>query len=149
MTKLAIVLVLAAALAGCSLADAYDKEYVLYDSTPAAAKGSPGRAAKDAEAAVDDARQGDPEGAATAPAAGAPGELGADADLARIFILENLLDELDRALRQGVGDAARLQDKRTQIDAEITWRKAEAGALYERERGVRVERLSRFPVVLK
>ena len=133
--------------AGCSLGDMYDKEYVLYDSTTPAAKGSPARQAAGAKEAEAEARRADP--AAAVPADPRVAAVSAEGDVDRIFLLENLLDELDRAMRESVGDVQRLHEKRTQIEAEIAWRKAEVGPLYARARALRIERLARFPTVLK
>ncbi len=149
MPKPVILLILVMLLSGCSLGDFYDKEYVLYDGNKTGAPGSPGRPAqegKDAEHAVERA---DPAAAATPAKDPRGGEVTTSADVDRIFTLQNLLDELDRAIRDQAGDAARLAEKRAQVEAEIAWRKAEAGPLYERARALRLEQLARFPVVLK
>ncbi|MBI5850233.1 MAG: hypothetical protein HZB39_04230 [Planctomycetes bacterium] len=153
MTKSILALFFAAALGACSLGGYYDREYVLYDST-SGGRDAASRDAATKNTALDSAKQGDP--ASALPASGAPADPAAtqdqgaiDVDVDRIFLLENLLDELGRAIAANVGDAARLQEKRTQVEAEIAWRKTEAGPLYERARSLRIERLGRFPVVLR
>lgn len=153
MTKSILALLFALALGACSLGNYYDREYVLYDSTTGG-RDAASRDAATQNAALDAAKLGDP--ASALPASGAPvtpaatQDQGAvDVDVDRIFLLENLLDELGRAIAANVGDVARLQEKRAQVEAEVAWRKTEAGPLYERARSLRIERLARFPVVLK
>ncbi|MFO1050972.1 MAG: hypothetical protein U1F36_02000 [Planctomycetota bacterium] len=149
MPKPVILLILVTLLSGCSLGDFYDKEYVLYDGNKAGAPGSPARPAQEAKDAEHAVEHSDP-GTAAAPARDPrAGEVTTTADVDRIFMLQNLLDELDRAIRDQAGDAARLAEKRAQVEAEIAWRRAEAGPLYDRARALRLEQLARFPIVLK
>lgn len=149
MTKPALALILPALLGACSLADMYDKEYVIYDGRSQAAPGSPERVAQDAALAQREAERADPVANTPGPVDGRLAAVSAEGDVDRIFVLENLFDELDRALRANVGDPSKLHEKRAQLAAEIAWRKAEVGPLYERARALRVERLAAFPVVLK
>lgn len=130
-----VLLVLSIVAASCSLADFYDdREYVLYESKPPAPHGSPERIAADADAA-----EADPD-AAEAPAA---------ADVERIFVLENLRDELDRALADELGEAAVLQQKRADVEREIQWRRRELGDAYVEARKARLQRLMGFPVLVR
>lgn len=132
------LLALVSGSASCSLADFYDdKEYVIYDSTTPPTQGSPERAEEERIAAATDAVAQDAE-AATVEAA-----------LERIFVLENLEDELDRALSDGVGDAAVLQRKRDDVQREIEWRRREVGEAYDAAREQRLQRLTGFPVVVR
>lgn len=153
MTRFLLALTGAAFLCACSLGQYYDREYVLYDSTPggrdAQARDGAGQASAEEAAKAGDPAAGLPQAAAPASGAPDPAALSADRDVDRIFVLENLLDELDRAIAAKVGEATRLQEKRGQVAAEIAWRKELAGPLYERARLLRIERLARFPVVLK
>lgn len=129
------LLVLVAVVGGCSLGDFYEKEYVLYEPTPPAATGSPARAAETVAP--------DPE--AEPPA----DDAGLEANVARIFVLENLRDELDRAIAAGIGDVDALQRKRQDVEREIAWRSVEAGDALVAARAARVEALLGFPVVVR
>jgi hypothetical protein len=120
----------------CSIGDFYEKDYVLYDSTTPAAQGSAARAEQDALAA-------DPE----APAPAADEDLAAS--VARIFVLENLRDELDRALAAGVGPGGDLARKRADVERELVWRTAAAGDALPEARAARLARLLGFPVVVR
>ena len=130
-------LLLVALLGGCTLGDYYDREYVLYDSTVPAATGSPERAEQERIAADANASGGE-----------VPARVG-DAELERIFVLENLRDELARALSDGVGDQQALARKREDIDREIAWRRETAGEAYVSAREARLERLRSFPVEIR
>ena len=135
------------ALPACALADFYgdQEEYVLYDSSVPPADGTEERelereqGADPLEGLLDPV--GDPEAVAE--------DSGTSPEVARIFILQNLRDELARALADGIGDADLLATKIQDVDREIAWRKEEAGADYEAARAVRVERLRAVPVVVR
>ncbi|MGE0142396.1 MAG: hypothetical protein AB7I19_03975 [Planctomycetota bacterium] len=144
-----IVLALCVIVGGCSLAEFYGQEYVIYDPKAQAAPGSPGQEARDGAIADKLVERSDPvKSAPSANESGVPA-VSAEGDVDRVFLLENLLAELDRALREGVGPTDQLHQKRTQIEAELEWRRKEIGPLYQKAREQRIAFLSRFPVVVK
>lgn len=130
-------------LPACALADFYgdQEKYVLYDSSVPPAAGTEERAEQGdpLEGLLDPV--GDPEAVAESS--------GTSPEVARIFILQNLRDELARALADGVGDVELVAAKIKDVDREIAWRKEAAGAEYEAARAVRVERLRAVPVVVR
>jgi hypothetical protein len=155
MSKNFAIVVVAALLAGCGFYDG--KKYVLYD---------PAKRAAEAEAAKSDAAEPDaakseaaePEAAepeAAEPEAAEPGAAAAPepaeqappspdlakADIDRIFLLESTLDELGRAIHDGLEPTAALIEKRNAIERELSWRKRAAGAAYDAAREQRVKAL--------
>ena len=120
-------------LSGCGLYDG--KKHVLYDPAAKAAE-----AAKEADAA---------DVASADEATPAPGPTNAAAkaeavDIDRIFLLENTLDELGRAIRDGIEPTAALIEKRDAIERELSWRKRAAGEAYETARKQRIKALQEF-----
>lgn len=116
MRRIALVFV-AACSTGCGLQDHYGKEYVLYD--PAAA------------------REARAEAPRAEPVAG-------DDELARLFELESVLDELNRLIRDGVEPTAALIERRGAVELELAARRRDAGAAYDAARAARAAELARF-----
>jgi hypothetical protein len=129
--------------AGCTGVDGfYEKEYVLHDGTQSgsgAAAAEPADARTPAEAASADAR--------TEIAAGVDSDTARD--LERVFVLENLHDELGRAIRDGVGDLEALELKQQDVARELAWRRSTVGEAYAEARRARLEQLRNFPITVK
>ena len=120
MNKLPFYLAISLALAACSGLDTfYDKEYVLYDGRKKTEK----------------QQLEQPESA--------PQPSDSAAAVARILVLENVLDELNRAIRAGQGDG--LIEKRNEVEKELAWRKREAGESYQKAWEQRLAELRAFP----
>src|SRR5690606_10660168 len=115
-------LALSGVLAACVKPGFYDREYVLYDgrNRPAPADGTAEAAPDAPEPAAFTEEEIDALLADPGPATAEPG-------LRRLFVLENLVAELDRAIADGVGDVAALQQKRADVARELDWRRAQAG----------------------
>ena len=144
MSKNLAIIVAAALLSGCGFSDG--KKYVLYDPAQ--------RAAADAAEVADAADAADAAEVADAPEANsasveeampAAEPTNAEAvDVDRIFLLENTLDELGRAIRDGLEPTAALIQKRDAVELELSWRKRAAGETYEAARKQRIEALQEF-----
>ncbi|MBK8975372.1 MAG: hypothetical protein IPM29_05565 [Planctomycetes bacterium] len=124
--------------ASCSLADLYrgDREYVLYDGSVPPAQGTEARAAD-----PDDPLAGDLDAV--------PSEASADANLARIFTLEGVADEIRRAIADVAGPRDELQRKLGDVERELAWRRAEAGDAYALARDERIDRLLKLEIVVR
>lgn len=130
-----LLVLLLPCMPACELAGMYDQEYVFYDAEGQA------EAAAEAEAAA--------QNALPPPQTEIPAEAGANAstgglDLNRLFQLEAVLDEINRAIRDGLDHDGSLATKRQEVDAELAWRKRVAGEAYGQERRRRLQVLQNF-----
>lgn len=134
--KLPLALLFAGLSCSCEIADFYDgdQKYVLYDSSVPPAVGTERR-----EAMADD-----PLATEVLPGAAAPAVL--DDNLQRVFQLEAVIDELNRAGPDGAAERDLLLRKVEALQGEVQWRKARAGERYAAARDLRLDRLLAMPV---
>jgi hypothetical protein len=117
--------------AACNLGGAYDRDYVLYD--PAAAREAEAR-----RKAADDLAEAE---------RARPPRDDVGAAIARVFVLEGVLDELDRAIGAGLDPTGGLAEKRAAVLRELEWRRAVAGDALEPARRERLAALKGFATV--
>lgn len=133
-----LLVLLLPCMPACELAGMYDQEYVFYDPDGEA------EAAAEAEAESKQA-----ETALPPPQTQVPAEPGAQSslsisDLDRLFQLEAVLDELNRAIQDGLDHDGRLTAKRGEVELELVRRKRVAGEAYGQERRRRLQVLQNF-----
>ncbi|MHC5066202.1 MAG: hypothetical protein ACYTG5_19765 [Planctomycetota bacterium] len=156
-------LVLLLSLPACGLQNMYEKEYTFYDpdGKEVEGEGAPGEEAKTEGEEASETEPAAPETAkaeaakppakeagtpATRRPAGAAISSSGRADLDRIFQLEAALDELNRAIRDGLDFDGSLASKRQEVELELAGRKRAAGESYGQERQRRIQALKEFKI---
>ncbi len=154
-------LLLLLCLPACGLQNMYEKEYTFYDPDGKEVEGPAGEEGKGDGEKVDGEKAeaekaGDPAKSAAAaeqPAAaaaasdlptGSPPASTGKAELDRLFKLEAVLDELNRAIRDGLDHDGTLARKRQAVELELAARKRAAGDSYGQERQRRIRSLREF-----